>query len=160
MKYSYLFHVTTFFLVISCGPQGQGDSPTISAADVETLRNIKMELWAKAYEEQDTTLLGQLLHDKYQLIDDTGEVYSKNDEMTYVSQYGPTYESFVYEIDQIEVFPNGTAVVTGRGAMRGTDDEGNYLTTYKESNSFVKEGDAWRAINTHVSGVKDIREVQ
>ncbi len=147
-------------LLVACSTQtpAQQQTPTISDTDYETVRNLKIVSFAKAYEEQDTVLLDQILHDTYQLVDDGGEVYSKRDEIEYISKYGPSYDSFSFEILKLEIYENGTATVFGIGTITGTDISGAYSQTYKSSDVFVKEGERWRAITTHVSGVKETRE--
>ena len=84
--------ITILALSIGCNTQTTQAPVMISDQDTDVLTNIKMVLLKKAYDEQDTTLLGQLLHEKYQLVDDGGLTYSKNDEMNYVLQYGPSLE--------------------------------------------------------------------
>ena len=119
------------------------------------VREFKTVLWGKAYGEQDTILLNQLLHEDFQLIDDNGDTYSKEDELTYVGQYGPSYDEFEFSISRLELFDNGTAVVFGTGTMKGVNGAEAYITTYKSSNVLIKVGDQWQAINSHVSGVKE-----
>lgn len=151
-------------LFVACDTQTPAHQQTsnqpsnITDADYETVRNLKIVSFAKAYEEQDTVLLDQILHDTYQLVDDGGQVYSKRDEMEYVSQYGPSYDSFTFEILKLEIYPNGTATVFGTGTITGTDIDGAYTQSYRASDVLVKEGDKWQAVTTHVSGVKEIRE--
>ncbi len=158
MKTFFLFAILALFA--ACSPQTPSQQPTsmISDEDYETVRNLKIVSFAKAYEEQDTALLDQILHQKYQLVDDGGEVYSKEDEMGYVSKYGPSYDSFLFEILKLEVYENGTATTFGVGTIAGSDTQGSYTQTYKSSDVFVKENGQWKAITTHVSGVKEVRE--
>lgn len=159
MKLTTIFTVIT--LLVACSQtqsQAQNQPAKITAQDEEVVRNMKIELLAKAYEDQDTTLLSQILHEKYQLVDDGGEVYSKRDEIQYVSQYGPSYDTFVFEISKLELFDNGTALVFGTGTITGSDIQGNYSQSYKSSDVLVKEGGTWKFITSHVSGVKEVRE--
>jgi len=145
-------------LVLACGTPSSdtaGTSSIISDADEAAVREFKTVLWGKAYGEQDTVLLAQLLHEGFQLIDDNGDTYSKEDELAYVGQYGPSYDEFEFSISRLELFDNGTAVVFGTGTMKGVNGDEAYITTYKSSNVLIKVGDQWQAINSHVSGVKE-----
>ncbi len=150
--------ILALFVACSAQTPAQQQTVAISDEDYETVKNLKIVSFAKAYEDQDTVLLDQILHNTYQLVDDGGEVYSKKDEMDYVSKYGPSYETFTFEILKLEVYENGTATVFGIGTITGKDIEGAYSQTYKASDVFVKENGKWQAITTHVSGVKEVRE--
>lgn len=162
MKTYLILAILALFVACNSQPATQTSSQpaavVINDQDVQTLTDLKIVSFKKAYEEQDTVLLNEILHDSYQLVDDGGEVYSKNDEMAYVAQYGPSYETFTYDILSLEVYENGTASMFGKGTITGSDIEGNYTQSYKETDVFVKEEGTWRAVTTHVSGVKEIRE--
>lgn len=152
MKYTRLLVIA--IILLSCTTPSPN---VINSEDEQILRNLKTSLWPKAYNEQDTALLNRILHDDFQLIDDNGDTYSKKDEMEYVANYGPSYSSFDFEITRLDVFDNGTAMITGKGVMKGLDDQGAYVTTYTSSNTFIKVEEDWKAINSHVSGVKEER---
>jgi hypothetical protein len=155
MKKMLFILSVVFFL--SCGSKSTNQASTLSGDDYDVLHNLKTVLWPKAYGEQDTVLLSQILHEKFQLIDDEGSKFSKADEMEYVSKYGPSYSSFEFEVKRLDIFDNGTAMVSGEGTMKGIDMNGQaYVTTYQSSNSLIKENGQWKAINSHVSGVKDV----
>lgn len=143
-------------LAFSCTqPQSSATISMIDSEDEEALRNLKTVLWPKAYGEQDTVLLDQILHEDFELIDDNGDTYSKNDEMEYISNYGPSYSEFEFQVERIDMFDNGTAMVSGKGIMKGENSDGAYITTYKSSNTLIKVDGLWKAINSHVSGVKE-----
>ena len=129
----------------------------INDEDEKTLREFKMVLWPKAYGEQDTVLLDQLLHKDFQMFDDNGDAYTKVDELEYIANYGPGYDESDYEITRLVIFDNGTAVISGTGTMKGVEAGEAYITKYKSSNVLVKVNGQWKAINTHVSGVQEER---
>ncbi|WP_424964291.1 nuclear transport factor 2 family protein [Ekhidna sp.] len=150
----YLLTLTIAGLLFGC------TTPTtnpvvITDDDEETLREFKTVLWPKAYAEQDTALLNQLLHEDFQLIDDNGDKYSKEDELAYIAEYGTTYDEFDFEITRLDIFDNGTAVVSGTGTMKGVNGSEAYITKYQSSNVLIKVEGVWKAINSHVSGVKE-----
>ncbi|GAB4245592.1 MAG: hypothetical protein Tsb0034_24160 [Ekhidna sp.] len=157
MKYTFLTLITLGWMSCS-GPAADNNAVSVlTSDDEETLRNLKTVLWPKAYGEQDTVLLDQILHADFQLIDDNGDTYSKEDELEYIANYGPSYSSFEFSVERLDLFDNGTAMVSGVGTMKGVDDEGAYVTTYRSSNTLVKVDGQWKAINSHVSGVKEDR---
>ena len=148
-------------VMLLCWGCGQSNSSSagksvLTSDDESALRNLKTVLWPKAYGEQDTVLLDQILHEEFELIDDNGDTYSKAYEMAYVASYGPSYNEFEFQVERIDLFDNGTAMVSGKGVMKGESENGEaYITTYKSSNTLIKVDGQWKAINSHVSGVKE-----
>ena len=62
-------------------------------------------------------------------------------------------DSFRYEIKRLETWPNGTAIVSGMGHMLSDST----ASTYWSSNVFIRTDGLWRAISSHVSGVKETK---
>ncbi|MEO9869641.1 nuclear transport factor 2 family protein [Ekhidna sp.] len=129
----------------------------VDANDLEVLTDIQKTQWVKAYLEQDTVLLDKLLHEHFQLIDDNGDRYTKQDELSYVGKYGPSYNSLEFQILEVDIVEIGSAVVLAKGTMKGLEGDEAYITTYTSSTSFVKIDKQWKALNSHVSGVKEER---
>jgi hypothetical protein len=122
--------------------------------DKARLRHLKTVEWPKAYREQDTVLLNRLLADEFQMIEASGEVSTKRAEIEYIKKHKPSYTSFVYTIQRLDVFENGTAIVSGTGTILGNDKDGAYETTYASSNVLIKRKGQWKAVASHVSGIK------
>lgn len=122
--------------------------------DLQTLRFLKEVEWPKAYREQDTVLLDRILAEEFQMIDASGNTYTKKDELEYIKGHKPSYDSFRFEITRLEVFENQTAIVSGIGHIDGADEKGAYNTTYSSSNILIKRDGLWKAISSHVSGIK------
>ena len=111
--------------------------------DEATLRHIKTTLWPTAYRTQDTELLGRLLHDSFQMIDNAGNRSNKAKELDWIAtnQWNPG--EFEYRIERLDIYGD-TAIVDGTGIAE------NYR--YKSSNVLIRENGEWRAISSHVSG--------
>lgn len=124
------------------------------AEDEKALRQLKEVDWPKAYREQDTTLLDRILADEFQMVDADGNWSTKAEEIDYIRKNRPSYDSFRFVIRRLEIFENGTAVVAGTGIIHGKDEKGLYKIEYQSSNILIKRGDLWKAIASHVSGVK------
>ncbi len=122
--------------------------------DRQALIHLKTVQWPKAYREQDTVLLKRILADEFQMIEASGEVSTKKLEVAYVKKNKPSYSSFTYTIQRLDIFENGTAIVSGTGLVKGTGKNGAYETTYASSNVLIKRHGQWQAIASHVSGVK------
>ncbi|HYG61072.1 MAG TPA: nuclear transport factor 2 family protein [Thermoanaerobaculia bacterium] len=118
--------------------------------DERALRRLKEVDWPKAYKEQDVALLGRILADEFQMVDADGNKSTKAQELDWVRNNKPGYDSLTFEITRLDIFENGTAIVGGTGTIR---DEGS-VTEYQSSNVLVKRDGTWRAVASHVSGVK------
>lgn len=127
-------------------------------SDAARLRQLKTVDWPKAYREQDVPLLDKILAEEFEMISDDGSRSSKRDELAYIRKNRPTYASFHFEITRLEVFENGTAIISGIGDIRGRDAKGSYRTKYSSSNVLIKRGGEWKAISSHVSGVQTTYE--
>ena len=129
------------------------------AADKARLREIKEVLWPKAYREQDTALLEQILADEFESIDAAGARSTKREELDYIRKNKPGYDSFRFEIRRLQVFENRTAIVSGTGYIETKAKEGKNgsRTEYQSSNVFIEREGRWQAIASHVSGIKQTR---
>lgn len=121
--------------------------------DETELRHIKEDLWPKAYQTQDGVLLDQILSEDFQMIDASGNVFLKQDEVNYVKQNKPEYKSYKFHIERLDIYASNSAVVSGTGMIQGQDAEGEYITTYRSSDLFVRENTSWKAVSSHVSGL-------
>lgn len=149
------FIVLALLSLLTCSCTKENRSP-LSPDDRENLIQLKEEYWPRAYREQDTALLDSILADEFQMIDAEGEWSNKKFELDYISKNKPSYDSFRFEIKRLDVFENGTAVVAGTGHIAGVSDEGPYKMIYQSSNILIKRKGEWKAISSHVSGVKFI----
>jgi len=125
--------------------------------DEATLRYLKEVEWPKAYREQDTVLLDRILAKEFQRIGSDGESSTKRDEIEYIKTHKPSYISFNFKIERLEIFENNTAVVSGTGTIRNKDSEGLYDLIYQSSNILIKRNGLWKAISSHTSGDKIVR---
>lgn len=121
-----------------------------SKEEKEKLRYLKEVEWPKAYREQDTILLNRILADEFQFIQADGFYSNKEIELEYIKNNEYTYDSFYFEIKRFEFFENGTAIVSGTGHI--TIDTTEII--YQSSNVLIMRDNEWKAISSHVSGVK------
>jgi len=108
--------------------------------------------WPKAYAEQDTTLLDRILGDDFKIIDQSGVWYDKEFELNWIKKNATNNDSFRYEIIRLDILDNGTAVVCGTGHTL----KDSVRSIYQSSNVLVKRDGKWKAILSHVSGVKTL----
>ncbi|MCE7995352.1 MAG: nuclear transport factor 2 family protein [Roseivirga sp.] len=123
--------------------------------DREKLTYLKEVEWPRAYREQDVDLLDRILAKEFQLISNDGTWTTKADELAYIKDNKPSYDSFRFEIKRLDIFENNTAVIAGKGHIYAKDKEGKTTySTYHSSNVLIKRNGLWKAINSHVSGIK------
>ena len=87
-------------------------------------------------------------------MDAEGNWSSKAEELDWVRKNRPSYDSFRFVIRRLEIFENGTAVVAGTGIIAGKDEQGPYGMEYQSSNILIRRDGLWKAIASHVSGIK------
>jgi hypothetical protein len=153
-KFSLIIGIITILFCFPVNAQEIQEIRSKHKTDEQVLRHFKEVLWPKAYREQDTLLLDKLLDDKFQMVEANGDYSDKKLEIAYIKKNKPSYTTFNYKIERLEIFKNGTAVITGTGTVKGQNSNGNYTTTYHSSNNLIKVKKEWKAINSQVSGVK------
>ena len=124
----------------------------ITPTDQGILRNLKEVQWPKAYREQDTVLLDKILGDDFQMIDASGAWSDKQGELEWIKKHAMQHDSFHYEIKRLDVLDNGTALICGTGHIVNDSIE----TIYQSSNILIKRNGMWKAVASHVSGVKQL----
>ncbi|MGX1928225.1 nuclear transport factor 2 family protein [Flagellimonas sp. 2504JD4-2] len=147
-----------FFLILAVTISCQQQKPevvqtsTINSEDQKILRNLKEVQWPMAYREQDTLLLDKILGDDFQMIDASGEWSNKVKELEWIKETAMENDSFFYEIKRLDVLPNGTALICGTGHIFNDSTE----TIYQSSNILIKREGVWKAVASHVSGIKKL----
>ena len=156
MKYVFpsFFLIPWIFLVfISCEQKPvENTQVVISEEDRKALTYLKEVEWPKTYATHDTLLLDRILGDEFQVIDASGNWSDKEMELSWIKENASDPDSFRYEIKRFEFLENGTAIICGTGHM--VND--SVKTIYQSSNVLIKRGDHWKAVLSHVSGVKQI----
>lgn len=141
--------IVTIFIMISC--QEASKERSVIEKDEETLRYLKEIEWPRAYREQDTLLLDKILGEDFQLIDQSGGRYSKNDELNWIKEHAMEHDSFYYEIKRLDLFENGAAIIASTGHIFNDTT----YSLYESSNVLIKRNGTWKAVLSHVSGYRD-----
>lgn len=149
----YLFAIM-LFLTLACSNENTEACYTASADDEETLRYLKEVEWPRAYADQDTVLLDKILGEDFRMIDQSGHWYSKEDEMEWIKKNATNNDSFYFDIKRFEILDNGTALICGTGHIL----KDSIRSEYQSSNVLVKRNGSWKAVLSHVSGVKNLNE--
>ena len=138
-------------IVYSCSDQSPtSESTSVSEDDIKTLRYLKEVEWPQAYREQDTVLLDRILGDDFQMIDAGGNWSDKNAELAWIKENSAAPDSFYYNIRRLDALENGTVLICGTGHIFNDTTH----TVYQSSNILIKRDSIWKAVASHVSGVK------
>jgi ketosteroid isomerase-like protein len=130
-------------------------SPQASKETVEQqLIRLKHEM-GQAYVSRDIGALERLYADDYTVTDSEGTTTNKTQEIDRLRSGKSTYEATSYEDVKVRVYGD-TAIVAGRGTVKGRNATGPFHTEYHSTNVFVKQNGVWRAVAAHISGVKSL----
>ena len=140
-------------VIISCKTEMQERQlAEVSDEDLKALRYLKEVEWPQAYRESDTVLLDRILGDDFQMIDAAGNWSDKAGELKWIKENNYAPDSFNYEIKRLETLENGTALICGTGHIFNDSTH----TIYQSSNILIKREGDWKAVASHVSGVKEL----
>ena len=123
-------------------------SVSADSSDEDTLRHFKTVLWPQAYRTQDAELLGTLLHDSFQMIDDQGNRSNKQKELAWIAGNEWNPGTFEYRIERLDIYDGRWAIIDGTGIAE--------TYSYKSSNVLIKEDGRWQAVASHVSGYSEL----
>jgi ketosteroid isomerase-like protein len=130
-------------------PLGQSER----TMDVRALTRAKVETWRRFYQQQNAEGLRRFLTDDFIVIDDEGNISTKDAEVAWLSKNawsGPA--DFLYVIDKISFLGPDAAIVVGHGSgTRTGDDNVSCIETYRSSNVFRRVRGTWRPALSHVS---------
>jgi len=146
----YIIVVVLLPILFSCRDANRRIDEIINEDDKEKLRYLKEVEWPKAYSEQDTLLLDRILGDDFQTIEANGNWSNKSLELDWIKKNASKPDSFHYEIKRFDFLENGTAIICGTGHIINDTTE----TIYQSSNIFIKRKGIWKAVASHVSGVR------
>jgi len=131
------------------------------ASDTKTNQSVEQKLlqlkhdWGKAYVQRDSTLLDRILADDFVVIDADGMATTKAQEMADFKSSSVVYESSNYDDATVRIYGD-TAIVAGRGTVKGRGKTQTFHTQYRSTNVFVKRNGRWQAVASHISGVKQL----
>ena len=137
------------YAVVLCALAGSATS-----SDREELTYLKEVLWPQAYRENDVELLDAILDDSFQMVTAAGPWSDKATELAEVPVSDWPHDDFRFTIKRLDIYHDNTAIVAGEGRAEGTGDTGPYCFTYQSTNVLVRRGERWRAVASHVSGVR------
>lgn len=122
-------------------------------SDADALRRLKTVDWPRAYQTQDLALLDRILADDFYVVRGDGSWSSKRDELEWLRHNAPSYDSLVFNITRLDIYPNGTAIVAGTGHVHSRVDARPSISAYESTNVLTRDASGqWRAVASHTSG--------
>lgn len=156
LKFSYrqiIYAVLIIFYACSCNRNENRSIHTLEE-EKNILRKLKETEWPYAYQKQDTIVLDRILGEDFQKIDAEGNWSDKRFEMNWIKKNKMKTDSFFFEIKRLDVLENETAIIAGTGHITiGTEKK-----IYQSTNILVKRNGIWKAVSSHVSGIKTIKK--
>ena len=144
-------YLIILLLIVGCANTDTKEA-IITEDDRQKLTYLKEVEWPKAYREQDTILLDRILGDDFQMIGNDGQWSNKVKQLERIKEAPMDHDSFSYEIKRLEILDNGTAIIAGTGHIINNGEK----TIYQSSNILVNRNGIWKAVLSHVSGVKEM----
>lgn len=138
-KIQFIVYFSLLIYLAGCQSDTNTNNQVLSETDKETLQYLKEVEWPKAYAEQDTVLLDRILGDDFQMIDQFGTWYTKQDELDWIKKQATQNDSFHYEIKRFDILDNGTALICGTGHIVSD----SVKSIYQSSNVLVKRNGEW-----------------
>ncbi len=124
--------------------------------DVAVLTEKKVYVWPRLYAERDADGLDEFLADGFKVLEPDGSLRTKAEEIAWLRETPPdeTQSDFLFTIEEIVFAANNIAIVYGHGdSTRKTEDGQPCRHNYWSSNTFIRQGGAWKPIFSHISGV-------
>lgn len=127
------------------------------SSDAETLRRLKTVDWPRAYQTQDLALLDRILADDFYVVRADGSWSSKRDELEWLRDNRPSYDSLIFNITRLDIYANGTAIVAGTGQVHSRVGARSSITAYESTNVLTRDASGqWRAVASHTSGSRPL----
>ncbi|WP_428408831.1 nuclear transport factor 2 family protein [Hyphococcus sp.] len=127
-------------------------------ADEAALTTIKTDIWPGYYRNQDAEGLAAFLDPAFVNIGPDGAVSTRADELEGVKAEPWNPSNFRYEVGNFVWLRDDLVIVVGQGSSDRRNEEGQPCRhSYTSSNLLERAADApngWRALSSHVSGVK------
>lgn len=142
-----------FLLMLAANLAVSGQTQNSNKSKVEQkLIRLKLD-WGKAYVKRDAAMLERIIADEYTVTDENGATTAREAIIADFKNSSAIYDSAVYEDAKVRIYGD-TAIVAGRGTVKGRGKTTAFHTQYFSTNVFVKRDGRWQAVATHISGVK------
>ena len=119
-------------------------------ADEAALRDLKTRIWPGYYRNQDVEGLSRFLDDDFRVIDSEGVAETKPQVLAWVRTTPWQPSNFRYDVQTVVCPADDVAIIAGQGSF---DTEAG-RQVYTSSNVLVRKDGRWRAVLSHVSGVR------
>lgn len=133
----FVMGVTT--VVLTQGGQGTTDEQRL----LQLERN-----WAQATVKGDVAFMERLYHTDYTFISPDGQLVTRSEDIADIKSGAFKAESSSVDDLKVRIYGGDTAVVTGRGTLKGTYKGRDISGEYRFTDTFLKEKSEWRCVAT------------
>ena len=126
-------------------------------ATVKHLTDLKHEL-GEAYVNGDVATLERIYTEDYTVIDGEGRTRTMADDIRALRAGDTTYEFSRYEVSSVRLFGD-SAILVGRGEVKGTRGGSSFHTTYVSTNVYARVDGTWKIAAAHISGSRPVTPV-
>jgi ketosteroid isomerase-like protein len=117
----------------------------------ETIMKIERE-WIDASVKGDTAALDKIEAEDYIIIDPTGTISTKAEDMKNVKSGDLKFDSMEIFESKVRVYGDA-AVVTAKSHIKGKYKTQDISGDYSATDVFVKKGGQWRAVSSHITRI-------
>ena len=119
--------------------------------DEQALKKIQHQ-WADARLKRDSSFATQIEADDFTVVWPDGQIINKQDDVKSYEADGAVFSEF--KITDLDVrFYGETAIVVGRGSIKGHTPTKDLGGRYVWTDTFVKRSGAWKAVASQVTSV-------
>ncbi len=143
-------------LMVGGGPGVAGAHADERQEDIAVLTEKKVTVWPRLYAERDADGLAEFLADGFRVLEPSGSVRTKEDEIRWLRETPPDDHpsNFLFTIEDIVFSGDNIAIVYGHGdSTRETEDGKPCRHHYWSSNTFINQDGTWKPVFSHVSGI-------
>jgi len=108
--------------------------------------------WADAILRLDTKTINRLQADEWTIIDPSGKLSTKAEDLNNLMSGKSKFQSFRNEEMKVKVYGK-TAIVTGLSTIKGTSDANDLTGHYRFIDVLVKKDGMWKAVATQLTRV-------
>lgn len=121
---------------------------------VKLLTRMKHEL-GEAYVKGDIEALERIYSDDYTVIDADGRTRTRDDDVRALRAKSVSYEFSRYDVTSVRILGD-SAILVGRGEVKGVRDGEAFHTTYVSTNVYALKDGAWKIVTAHISGSRPV----
>ena len=146
-----LLSLALFMMAVLACPNWSRAATSGGSNDEQQIKKIERE-WLDAIMKRDASYLQKIEAEDFAMTGPDGKLLSKEEDIKDTTGGETIFDDIT--IDDLKVrFYGKTAVVNGKGTVKGHSKEKNVSGQYSWTDVFVKMNGDWKAVAGHVTGI-------